>query len=178
MTIEEYLEFERQTLEKHEFMDGQLFQLTPSTLRHAVISVSTNAAISGKTEANCFASCLRVLVVPERFIAYPDMSAVVGKVATNAANDVLLNPTFLLEVVSPRTVEHDRDFKAFLYREMPSLREFLLIDEMSVFVDRYTRQADRSWIITNFQNLEDVIWLQSLDCSVTVSEFYRKAAKL
>jgi len=178
MTIEEYLKFEREALEKHEFVEGQLLQLTPSTVRHALISANACGSISRQTEATCFANCLRVLVVPGSFIAYPDMSALVGKIATNAANDVLLNPTFLLEVVSPKTVEHDRGFKAFLYRDMPSVQEFLLVDELSVFVDRYTRQTDRSWIITNFQSLDDVIRLQSLGCSVAVSEFYHKIEML
>ena len=75
-------------------------------------------------------------------------------------------------------MEHDRGFKAFLYRDMPSGQEFLLVDELSVFVDRYTRQTDRSWIITNFQSLDDVIRLQSLGCSVAVSEFYHKIEML
>jgi len=178
MTIEEYLEFERPALEKHEFLDGQLFQLTPSSLRHAVISVNVCSEIGGKTEAVCLANSLRVLVAPERFVAYPDMSAVTEKAITTGENDVLLNPTFLVEVVSPKTAERDRGIKAFLYREMPSVQEFLLVDELSVFVDRYSRQADGTWIITNFQSLQDVIQLQSLDCAVNVSEFYHKTEGL
>lgn len=61
---------------------------------------------------------------------------------------------------------------------MPWVQEFLLVDELRVFVDRYTRQADGSWIIANFQGLDDVIWLSSLACSVAVSEFYEKTESL
>ena len=172
MTMEEYLELERAALEKSEFVDGELFQLTPSTIRHALISTNVGASIGRKTEAHCFAPCLRVLVVPDSFIAYPDMIAVVGKVSTNADNDVLLNPTFLAEVVSPKTRDHDRGFKGFLYRQMPTVLEFLMVDELEVLVERFSRQADGSWIIANFQELGDVIRLESLGCTVAVAEFY------
>ena len=63
----------------------------------------------------------------------------------------------------------------FLYRQMPTVLEFLLVDELEVLVERYSRQADRSWIIADFQELGDVIRLESLGCSVAVAEIYDKA---
>ena len=174
MTMEEYLELERAALEKSEFVDGELFQLTPSTARHSMMSVNLLTAISNETEARCFTCNLRVLVVPDQFIAYPDMSAVTSKIMSNADDDVLLNPAFLAEVVSPKTRDHDRGYKAYLYRQMPTVLEFLLVDELEVHVERYSRQADRSWIIADFQELGDVIRLESLGCSVAVAEIYDK----
>ncbi|MFN0106775.1 MAG: hypothetical protein ACKV2U_32360 [Bryobacteraceae bacterium] len=84
------------------------------------------------------------------------MSAVAGKIVANVENDVVTNPTFLVEVVSPKTRDHDRGFK------------------VEVDAELYSRTTNGSWMVANYWDMNEVIRLDSLGCSVAVAEFYHK----
>ena len=85
----------------------------------------------------------------------------------------MLNPTVIVEVLSPTTESYDQVAKFALFRALPSLKEYVLVSQDKVSVERYTRQGD-DWILTEFDSLEDTLELRSIDCAVSLREIYAK----
>ena len=87
---------------------------------------------------------------------------------------MLLNPSLIVEVLSDSTEAYDRGGKFALYRQIPSLREYLLISQHQVQVDLYTRGDDDRWTLTDFTALTDSVPLASVDCTLALAEVYDK----
>lgn len=88
--------------------------------------------------------------------------------------DTLLNPTLLIEVLSPSTEAYDRGRKFEKYQTIESLREYLLVASDRVHADLFTRQADGRWLLTSATRLEDSLELESVGCSLTLASLYEK----
>ena len=87
--------------------------------------------------------------------------------------DTLLNPTVIVEVLSPTTESYDRRKKSGHYRRLPSLREYILVAQDEVFVERYLRQGD-VWLLTDLNRMDDTLSLTSIDCHVPLREIYAR----
>jgi Uma2 family endonuclease len=86
----------------------------------------------------------------------------------------LLNPSLIVEVLSDSTEGYDRGGKFALYRQIPSLREYLLVAQDRVSVDLYTPQADGLWVLTPFDDLDGRVTLPSIGCELALAEVYVK----
>jgi Uma2 family endonuclease len=133
MTYAEYLAFEEQSDEKHEFLDGELFATSGGTPDHGALAVAISAALSGALRGRpcrVHSSDVRVRVQATGLAAYPDVSVVCGKLETDAeAPHAITNPVLLVEVLSDSTEARDRGEKAAHYRHLPSLREYVLVSQ-------------------------------------------------
>jgi Uma2 family endonuclease len=87
--------------------------------------------------------------------------------------DTLLNPVVLIEVLSPSTEAYDRGEKFAHYRRLDSLREYVLVAQDQVRVERYVRQGDQ-WILSELSAQDDVLQIDAIGCSVRLSDVYRK----
>jgi Uma2 family endonuclease len=87
--------------------------------------------------------------------------------------DTLLNPTTIVEVLSPTTESYDRGRKFGHYRQLASLREYVLVAQDEVRVERFTRQGD-DWVLSIFTSLDDTLRLTSIDCEIALREIYDK----
>ncbi len=115
LTAEEYLRVERQALEKSEFFAGQMYAMAGDTGRHGIIAVKTASALDrALAPRGCivFNSDVKVLVDATGLSTYPDVSALCGRPQyLDAAEDVLVNPMPIVEVLSPSTESYDRGAK-------------------------------------------------------------------
>ena len=82
------------------------------------------------------------------------------------------NPSVIFEVLSDSIESYDRGKKFGLYRQLESLREYILVAQDEAHVERYVRQADDSWLLTVFKGLDAVVQLTTLGCSLPLSEVY------
>lgn len=182
LTPEQYLELERASEEKHEFIDGAMVAMAGGSIRHALICMNAGAAFHralAGTSCLTFSPDARVSVFWDRLITYPDVTVVCGKPEyTDARKDTLTNPTVVVEVLSPSTRNFDQGEKARLYRQLPSLREFLIVEQERVFVEHYRRLPDGSWQIVVYAEEGSVIRLDSLGATLAVSELYLGVAEL
>src|SRR5438045_922734 len=122
MTAEEYLEIERKAEFKSEFYQGEMFAMSGGSRKHSALAFRLAALLGEHIQGKgCegFTSDLRVLVAESGLYTYPDLSIVCGgAVFADRQMDTLLNPTLLVEVLSPSTKDYDRGTKAKLYREI------------------------------------------------------------
>jgi Uma2 family endonuclease len=176
-TAEEYLTLERSASCKSEFHDGQIYAMTGASRKHNLITVNIGRELSQqlkKRPCEAYSSDMRVKAAEARSYHYPDIAVVCGKPQFEDSHvDTLLNPTLLIEVLSPSTEAYDRGGKFAHYRKIATLREYLLVSQDLPNIERYVRQGD-VWILTEAVGLEASMPLESIDCILRLGEVYDK----
>ena len=117
---------------------------------------------------------MRIKAAEATIYHYPDVAVVCGTPQFEDAQvDTLLNPTLLIEVLSPSTEAYDRGSKFAHYRKIASLREYLLVEQDQPNIERYVRQGD-VWILSEVTGIEATMSLDSIDCMLSLREVYDK----
>ena len=107
------------------------------------------------------------------YICYPDVVVVNGEPSFSDQNfDLLLNPTVIVEIFSNQTNSSDKTNKLESYLAMETIKEFVLLKEEEMRVEHYARQNAKQWIYRIYNERDDVISLESINCKVSVSEVY------
>jgi Uma2 family endonuclease len=178
-TPEEYLALERQADFKSEYLDGTIFAMAGGTRVHSLIAVNMAGELRTQLKSrHCetYTSDMRVLISQTGLYTYPDVTVVCGEpLFLDEKQDTLLNPTLIVEVLSPKTEAYDRGKKFEHYRRLPSLREYILVAQHEVLVERFLRDGD-DWHSTSLQNIDDTLQLASINCNVPLREMYAKVA--
>lgn len=178
MTEAEYLAFDRASEIKHEYYRGEIFAMSGGSPEHNLICMSTGAALYSQLRGRpckSFSSDQRVRISQTRLYTYPDITVVCGdpRFATDA-QDTLINPTLLIKVLSPSTESYDRGKKFQHYRQLDSLREYVLIAQDQPHIERYLRQDDDTWLLSEATGLESRIELTSIGCVLALAEVYEQ----
>lgn len=176
-TLEEYFEIELNSEEKYEYWDGQIFAMSGASRGHNKISVNLTREISLQLKGrNCevFHSDQRVKVPSWPPYRYPDLVALCGKPEYENIGgvDTLLNPTLVIEILSPSTEAFDRGDKFDYYKSIPSFCEYILVAQHRPFITQIVKQNDNKWLLSGFDKLEDIVTLSSIDCNLLLSDVY------
>jgi Uma2 family endonuclease len=175
LTEEQYLAIERAAEFKSEFLDGVMRERSGLSLRHADLTGNIASELHGMlrgSECQVFNSDLRVRA-SARMYTYPDVSVVCGKpLLADDQKDVLLNPIVIFEVLSPSTELYDRGLKSQLYRTIPSLREYILVDQNKVQVEQYIYQDASTWTLRDHVGLDAELKLDSIGASLPLRLIY------
>jgi Uma2 family endonuclease len=151
MSPEDYLAWERQQPEKHEYLRGAVFAMAGATREHNLVvgNVVTRLTLAlADRPCETYPSDMRVHVPATGLYTYPDASVVCGDVELDTRElDTLRNPGVLVEVLSPSTEAYDRGEKFEQYRTIPSLSDYLLVSSTRVLVEHFARQPDASWVL-------------------------------
>ncbi|MCY3834615.1 MAG: Uma2 family endonuclease [Chloroflexi bacterium] len=173
MTVEEYFAFDEASDYKNEYIDGEVYPMTGGTAYHAEIMLNLGFALRLRLrEGACrfYSSAMRISVSPTRYL-YPDLSVVCGEPALDERAINLFNPTLVAEVISPTTANRDRGFKRDLYRSIPSLQVYLVIDQFEAQVEVDSR-LDDNWRTREYAGLDAIVPLPTLDCDLPLAEVY------
>jgi Uma2 family endonuclease len=178
-TPESYLVFERASEEKHEYFNGSIYAMTGASENHNLIMVSTSASLHNqlrKRPCRVYPSDMRVKTRSTVLYTYPDISVVCGDSQfEDDVFDTLLNPTVIIEVLSPSTERYDRGKKFQHYRTLESLQEYLLIAQDSVRIEHYVRRGEQ-WLLTDAKHLDTVLTLPSIECKLALADVYEKVS--
>ena len=176
LTPTEYLKIERASEFRHEFVNGEMFAMAGGSPQHSAIKVNLSREVSTRLKGRpctAFDSDLRIQVSPTGLYTYPDLSVVCGELEfDDDQQDTVLNPTLLVEVLSGSTEAYDRGEKFAHYRQIASLREYVLISQKSPLVERYLRNPDDTWTLTAVIGLEASIHLLTIDLTLPLAEVY------
>lgn len=176
-TPEEYLARERMAEAKSEYRDGKAYAMAGASRAHNLITgnifAQFHATLRGRP-CETYMNDMRVKVAKSRLYTYPDVVVVCGEPRfEDSKGDVLLNPTVIVEVLSPSTASYDRGDKFFHYRRLPSLQEYVLIAQESRRVEHYTRQGDQ-WLLTEFSESDQIVIFPTIACQVPLTEIYAR----
>lgn len=177
-TPEEYLAFERNALEKHEYRDGEIVAMAGASFAHGLIASNLNREVGNQLRGGpCVVvnGDLRVRTSWHGLYSYPDLIIVCGeREFADEEVETLLNPTVLVEVLSPSTEAFDRGEKFERYRTIPSLREYVLVAQDRMAVEPFLRRGD-DWVIGGtLREPDDTLRLESIDVSVALRDIYAK----
>lgn len=181
-SVQEYLELENAATEKHEFFQGEIFAMSGATLVHNTIAVNVltllKKQLSGKP-CQPFGSDQRIHIEKNSLITYPDVSVICGTIRTwNNDQFNVLNPTVILEILSPSTRNYDRGEKFKLYRELSTLREYVLIDSESIHVEAFFLNPSGNWELREVNYPEEKIRLDSIQVVLELRELYEDTGLL
>ncbi len=150
-TFAEYIALEEQSDTKHELINGEIYAVAHGTPEHGRLAMRLAWALKtalGRRPCEVFSSDVRIRVPATGLAAYPDLSVVCGKLEIDPENrNTITNPVVLVEVLSNSTEEYDRQDKFMHYRRLPSLKDYLLVDQREPRIEHYQRNDDGSWTL-------------------------------
>ncbi|WP_341732371.1 Uma2 family endonuclease [Microcoleus sp. EPA2] len=175
-TAEEYLQAEVNSLDRHEFINGEIVLMAGGTPNHNEITSILNAilrvSLKGKPYS-IFASDQRLWIPHLNNYTYPDVMVVAKPVELQSGRtDTITNPVFIAEVLSKGTRAYDRDEKFAAYRSIPSFQEYLLIDQYRLKVEQYSKTDANKWIFSEYGVIGDRLMLNSISVEVSLADLY------
>lgn len=177
-TLEEYLALERESEVRHEYLNGEILDMSGGTLAHDVAMDNVRDVLKrelGDKPCRVFSSNRQIKTPALLPYRYADGSVVCGNIEVERLNgcDLLLNPVLVWEVLSKNTEAYDRGDKFTYYKSIPSLKEYLLIAQHRPHVTHYTKQNERIWYREEFNDRNESVYLPSLEVTLQLSEIYQ-----
>ena len=176
-TEAEYLEFERISEQKHEFYNGELFAMAGASRQHNIVKENLSIEIGSRLKGG---PCLtlsgdqRVKMDRARHYTYPDFIIVCGQPQyDNVDPDALINPQVIVEILSQSTEAYDRGVKFRHFQRIRSVREYVLISQDKMQVERFVRQPDETWVLTTFDDPIGDFSLSTVAVSIPLADVYR-----
>lgn len=178
LTEAEYLAIERRAELKSEFFGGEMFAMAGGTRWHSLIGANLVAEFRSHLKAKpcvAFNADLRVKVEATGLLTYPDLSVVCGAQRfLDMEEDTLVNPTLLAEVLSDSTEAYDRGKKFEHYRQIPSLKEYLLVSQREPRIEQFIRREDGQWLLREAVGLKKTLVIPSLKITLALSEVFAR----
>ena len=175
LTPEQYLEIERKAEFKSEYYQGEMFLMSGAREPHNLIVWNLAAELHRQLRAKpcrAYMNDMRVRVSATGLYTYPDVAAVCGEPQfLDETRDTLLNPSVIVEVLSPSTEAYDRGRKFEYYCSVESISEYLLVSSERVRAELFTRQPDGRWLMTAAR-MEDTLDLESVGAHLALAELY------
>jgi len=176
-TIEEYLEMEQGSQEKHEYYQGEIYAMSGPKVQHGIISGNIFGALFERLKGkSCrpFNGEQRVHIEKNTLFTYPDIFVVCGEIETRNNDDWnILNPTVIVEILSPSTRDYDRGQKFKLYRDIPTLKEYVLVDSEAFNIEVFFLNNESHWELREYKSIENFFVLDSIRVNLALREIYK-----
>jgi Uma2 family endonuclease len=176
ITIEEYLQFEKATDIKHEYYRGEVFAMSGAKPRHNVIAKNLMrdiaTALRGKP-CQPYGSDMRINIPENTLFTYPDISIICGEVVPSGYDeDTATEPIVIIEILSESTRGYDRISKFQLYRDIPALREYILIDSESIHIEAFRINSNNHWELEEYKTISGELVIPSVQVNVPIAFIY------
>jgi Uma2 family endonuclease len=179
-SIEEYLTLERQSEERHEYIDGIVRTIESANESHATIHVNLLVLLGTQLKRSPFRPFGKGFLIycgaaAHDYFSFPDLSIFHGRPAPyDEHRDVFLNPQIIIEILSPTSEAFDRGEKFIRYRtHLASLQDYLVVAQDKPLIERYSRQENGLWVIAEtVRDLAATIHLPSINCAIPLAEIY------
>jgi Uma2 family endonuclease len=175
-SVEEYLDLEAIADYKSEYRDGEIIPMTGGSINHNRIIRNLSKLFDLGLEGQpfeTFMSDLRLWISRYRLHTYPDLMVITGEPEFyQERRDTVTNPFLITEVLSKSTMNYDKGEKFDYYRSIPSLKEYILVDQYQVYVEHFSKTADNKWLLTEYESVEDCLVLSSLNLQIQLQKIY------
>ena len=177
-TPEEYLEFEVNSEERHEYINGEVFCVSGESPNHNQIAGNFYAGLNFELKRQpyrVFVTDQRVWIPEKRIYTYPDVVLVQGELQLQEARkDTITNPLMIVEVLSKSTRNYDKDEKFSAYRTIPTFQEYILIDRYMMQIEQYFKTGKNSWTFYEYYDANETVCLNSINFEITLGDIYDK----
>jgi Uma2 family endonuclease len=177
-TREEYLTLEETAEYKSEYRDGQIVPMAGGTTNHNKIAgnlyVNFRAALK-EENYEVFIGDVRLWIPRYNIYTYPDVMIIEDKpVYEGKGTTTVTNPSLIIEVLSSSTSSYDKGKKFRYYRSLPSLKEYILIDQYSFFVEQFSKTEDNKWLLTEYEQENSSLFFTIIDLKLSLADIYEK----
>src|SRR5581483_11785323 len=176
-TMEEYLQQERASVQKHEYYKGEVFAMAGAGHRHNLIFTNTFGELYARLKNSpCrpYGSDMRIYIPENTLFTYPDISIICGDIPPfDEEDDTALQPTVIIEILSKTTQKYDRGWKFKLYRDIPTLQEYVLIDSEHIGVEVFHINYNNNWELHEYKRLRETVTLPSVNVSLSMKDIYQ-----
>jgi Uma2 family endonuclease len=178
LTEVEYLAIERDAEFKSEFYRGEMFAMAGASLQHNALKDNLVGELHNHLKdgpCRTYSADMRVKVQQTGLYTYPDVVIVCGspKLEQVQGVDTLLNPQVVIEILSEATERYDRGAKFEQLQKLPSVREYVLVSQDKIRVERFVRQPDETWLLTTFDKPDGEFSLATVPVRVPLADVYR-----
>jgi Uma2 family endonuclease len=175
LTKEEYLTFERSSTEKHEYFQGEIFLMSGAGKRHNIIFsnlfIEIGIKLKGKS-CRPYGSDMRVYIPQNTLFTYPDISIFCGEMEL-LDEDNAIGPSVIIEILSPSTKSYDRGDKFKLYRAIPTLREYILIDSETVGIEVFRLNSANHWELEEVKSPDHELVINTIEFALPLKSIYK-----
>ncbi|MEK6320245.1 MAG: Uma2 family endonuclease [Acidobacteriota bacterium] len=176
-TLEEYIEFDKNSEERYEYFDGVVVSMSGGTLAHNRIARNLTTGLTNRLEGQgceVLPADMRIKVPKAPPYRYADLVVVCGEPVIERIQglDILVNPSLIVEILSESTEAYDRGKKFLAYQSIESFKEYLLVAQDRPYITHYVRRADGGWLRTDIEGLDSEIELVTISCKMPLREVY------
>jgi Uma2 family endonuclease len=175
-TPAEYLELEEKAEFKSEYRDGEIVAMAGGTMNHNLIAGNLFAALKFGLRGKDYIVCIgdvRLSTPSSRQYTYPDVMVIQGAPIYSEKNTTTVtNPCIIIEVLSKSTKNYDRGDKFDYYRSIPSLQEYILVDQSGYHLIQYVKTAETQWLLTDYYDADAILKMATVDCAIALSDIY------
>lgn len=176
ITEDEYLSMEEASLEKHEYYDGEVFEMSDFRFSHNFITgnllLPILVHVKGKPY-RVFNGKQRLYVEKSSFFTYADIFIASRVIQTrNDDNENVMNPSVIIEILSPSAKNYDRGTKFKFYRDLPSLKEYILVDSQSINVEVFSVNDNHFWEGKEYKDINDSLQIKTISLSILLADIY------
>jgi Uma2 family endonuclease len=176
ITLDDFIAAAEATDERLEFVDGRIVAMGGASLAHNLIVHNLNGILYGQLRGKPFSTvsqAMFVMVDRAENTFLPDVAVFCGTAEVERRHlDLLLNPSVLMEVLSPSTADYDHGNKWLNYRRIPSLQEYVLFSQDTPRLERFVRQGDGFWLFSEVDGLDAEVSLDSIGVTLKLAEVY------
>jgi Uma2 family endonuclease len=175
-TEEEYLQMERQSPVKHEYYRSEIFAMSGAGKRHNVLFSNLFGDLAFRLKGKpCrpFGSDMRVHIPQNTLYTYPDISIFCGDIFNFGKDeDNAIGPSVIIELLSPSTSSYDRGEKFVLYRDIPSFKEYILVDSEKIHVEVFRVNDKNHWELEEYKSAGDILEIKTVGLFFPLTEIY------
>ncbi|QLE55906.1 Uma2 family endonuclease [Nostoc sp. TCL26-01] len=175
-TPEEYLQLEETSECKNEYIDGEIISMAGGTTNHNEIAGNFYAnfkfMMRGKNY-KIYMGDVKLWIQRYRIYTYPDVMVIQGEpLYEGTGNTTVTNPIMIVEVLSKSTENHDRTNKFRFYRSIPTLKEYIIINQYEYIIEQFNKNTAGQWVLTEYESIDALLSLQSMDFQLAFSDIY------
>ena len=175
-TPEEYLELEEKSEFKNEYIDGEIIPMTGGTTNHNEISGNFYLHFKLKMRNQnykIYMGDVKLWLERYQIYTYPDIMVIQGEpIYQGTGTTQVTNPLMIVEVLSKSTINYDKTDKFRFYRSLPELKEYIMIDQYECFIEQFAKNAEGQWVLTEYESVNDILSLKSIDFQIPFSDIY------
>ena len=177
LSPEDYLIFERESVSRHEYLDGEIYQMAGESLSHSRVCMNLAREAGNKLKGRpceALSPNMKVRTSNASLFSYPDLTIVCGEPQFHdRKKDVVINPKVIFEVLSPSTEKYDRTLKFQRYRlGKESLTDYILIAQDVISVEHYHRDEQNRWIFEGCVEMSDVLRMPEIGLEIVAERIY------
>ena len=174
---EDYLAFEREAEFRHEYLDGEIYEMAGESLSHSRVCINLGGEVREKLKGKpceALSPNMKVRTSSASLFSYPDLTVVCGEPQFHdVKKDVLTNPQVIFEVLSPSTEIYDRTTKFQKYRlGSQTLTDYILVSQDKAFVEHFSKQTDGNWIYRSYAEIEDMLTIETIEIELSLRDIY------